>query len=64
MSARDSLVLGFFAYEHLPEHFKAVARRFYELAHWVAAELPQGKDRSHALEMLLAAKDAAMRART
>ena len=53
MSARDSLVLGCFAYDHLPEQFKSVARLFYELAHRLAAELPQGKDRSAALAKLL-----------
>jgi len=60
MSARDSLILGFFEYVHLDEHFKPVARRFYELAHWIAAELPQGAERSKALAKLLLAKDAAL----
>jgi len=63
MSAKDSLILAFFAYDHLAEPLKAVSRRFYELAHWIAAELPQGAERSVALRKLLEAKDAAVRAR-
>jgi len=59
----DSLALKFFVYDHLPESLKAIGRRFYELAHWLAAELPAGADRTEALRRLLQAKDAAMRAR-
>jgi len=64
MSARDSLILGFFAYTHLVDALLPTARRFYELAHWIASELPQGKERSAALAKLLESKDAALKALT
>jgi ferritin-like protein len=56
-------VLRHFGYDHLPEPLRAVSRRFYELAHWVAAELPEDPERTTALRKLLEAKDCAVRAR-
>ena len=62
MSPSDA-VLRHFSYDHLPERLQAVSRRFYELAHWVASELPEDPERTAALRKLLEAKDCAVRAR-
>jgi len=56
-------ILQFFAYEHLPEHLKAVSRPFGELAAWIDVALPRNPERTVALRKLLEAKDAAVRAR-
>ena len=51
-----------FAYDHLPEHLKRVSKPFHELAVSVA-RLPRGRgQRGVALQRLLEAKDAAVRA--
>lgn len=56
-------ILRYFAFSHLPEHLRAVSEPFCELAHLLAAVLPQGPEVSVALRKLLEAKDAAVRAR-
>jgi hypothetical protein len=55
-------MLQFFAYEHLPEHLKAVSKPFGELARQVCLELPMNPERTVALRKLLEAKDCAVRA--
>jgi hypothetical protein len=52
-----------FAYEHLPEHLKAVSMRFAMVAEWIARELPRNPERTVALRKLLEAKDCAVRAK-
>ena len=56
-------LLRYFEFEHLRDDLKPVSRRFYELAHWIVAELPRNAERTVALRKLLEAKDAAVRAR-
>jgi hypothetical protein len=56
-------MLQFFTYTHLPPGLREVSQRFCELAHWVAAELPAGPERTVCLRKLLEAKDAAVRTR-
>jgi hypothetical protein len=55
-------MLKFFAYDHLPEHLRAVSRHFHDLAHRVTGMCPEGPERTVALRKLLEAKDAAVRA--
>lgn len=68
-------IMQFFAYEHLPEHLRAVSRPFAELAqalvegrpHPVSDSrnipaVPRNPERTVALRKLLEAKDAAVRA--
>jgi len=54
--------LQFFAYQHLPEHLRAVSQQFCEMAHEVYDSLPDNVERSMALRKLLEAKDCAVRA--
>lgn len=55
-------VLCFFSWQHLPPHLQEVSRLFAELAEKVAT-LPPHRERTKALDLLLAAKDAAVRTR-
>lgn len=54
-------LLGFFAFEHLPEHLAAVSEPFALLAETVASG-PQNAETTTALRKLLEAKDCAVRA--
>jgi hypothetical protein len=58
----DEPLLQFFAYEHLPEHLRAVSAPFSELATHIADRLPRNPERTVALRKLLEAKDCAVRA--
>lgn len=55
-------ILQFFSYEHLPPHLQAVSKPFGELAKHIVATLPERRERLKALDWLLVAKDAAVRA--
>ena len=52
-----------FRFDHLPEHLKVVSRQFYDVAEWIVLTLPVCRQRTFALQQLLVAKDAAVRAR-
>lgn len=52
----------FFAYAHLPPHLQEVSRPFGELAQRIVETLPRNPQRTIALNKLLEAKDAAVRA--
>lgn len=54
-------ILQFFAFDHLPARLQEVSRPFGELAA-VVALLPPNRERTKALDKLLEAKDAAVRA--
>ena len=54
--------MQFFAYAHLPPHLQAVSKPFGELAEHLVATLPRNPERTKALNKLLEAKDAAVRA--
>lgn len=55
--------LKFFSYSHLPDHLQAASKPFCDLAHDLARSQPDGHpETSKALDLLLAAKDAAVRA--
>lgn len=51
-----------FAYAHLPEHLRAISGPFGDLAQTLLDTLPYGRERTKALDRLLEAKDAAVRA--
>lgn len=55
-------VLQFFQYAHLPEHLQDASAPFCLLAFSVVANLPKNPERDKALDRLLEAKDAAVRA--
>lgn len=55
-------MMQFFAYEHLPEHLKAVSKPFGELAQQIIETVPSNPERTVALRKLLEAKDCAVRA--
>ncbi len=55
-------VMKFFVYQHLPEHLAAVSKPFADLAQCVANRAPHSRETVKALDRLLEAKDAAVRA--
>lgn len=55
-------VMQFFAYAHLPPHLQEVSKPFGDLAEQIVATLPRNPERTKALNKLLEAKDAAVRA--
>lgn len=55
-------MLAYFAYDHLPEHLRAVSKPFGDLAIHIAHSLPSNPERTVALRKLLEAKDCAVRA--
>jgi hypothetical protein len=55
-------VLQFFAYAHLPPHLQEVSKPFADLAKDIVHRLPRNAERTKALDRLLEAKDAAVRA--
>jgi hypothetical protein len=58
----DHDTLQYFAFGHLRGDLQDTSRRFHDLAEWIVDELPAGGQRSVALQKLLEAKDAAVRA--
>jgi hypothetical protein len=59
---RNSGLLQFFAYSHLPAHLQAVSMPFGVLADDLARTLPDNPEKTVALRKLLEAKDCAVRA--
>jgi len=59
----EERMMKWFAFEHLPEHLKAVSRPFADLAASVCSLIEPGPERTVALRKLLEAKDAAVRAK-
>ena len=57
-----SLIMQFFAFDHLPEHLRKVSKPFGDLAVFVDHDLPNNAEKSTALRKILEAKDAAVRA--
>lgn len=55
-------IMQFFAYAHLPPHLQEVSKPFGDLAEQIVATLPRNPERTKALNKLLEAKDAAVRA--
>lgn len=62
MAPAPETVLLFFECGHLPEKLQEVSRPFCELATLVCSQSRRGPQRSVALQKLLEAKDAAVRA--
>jgi hypothetical protein len=56
-------IMQCFAYEHLPAELAEISRPFCVVAREMAALLPANTQRDAALQRLLEAKDAAVRAR-
>jgi hypothetical protein len=54
--------LVYFSYSHLPVYLQEVSKPFYELAYFLFEKLPDSSQRAMALQHLLIAKDAAVRA--
>lgn len=60
---QEDRMMQWFAFDHLPDHLKAVSGEFYALACTLNEILKPGPERTVALRKLLEAKDAAVRAR-
>lgn len=63
MEPAQPSIMQFFSFSHLPEHLRGVSQPFGELAARIVADLPDNDERAKALDRLLEAKDAAVRAR-
>jgi hypothetical protein len=61
--AAEHGMLQFFSYAHLPPHLMEVSMPFCDLAEDLVVRLPRNPERTVALRNLLAAKDAAVRAK-
>jgi hypothetical protein len=59
----EDRMMKWFGYEHLPEDLKGTAVPFYRLAQAISHGLEPGPERTVALQKLLEAKDAAVRAK-
>lgn len=59
---KQSPILRYFVYDHLPEHLRNVSKDFAILAWSIEGTLPEGPEKSTALRKLLESKDAAVRA--
>jgi hypothetical protein len=57
-------LLGYFAYDHLPEHLQARSKPFHDLAHMIAEDLSDTPtvERAAAIRKVLEAKDCFVRA--
>jgi len=62
MTVFDASILQFFSYNHLKPEMQAVSKPFCDLARYVAESIPASDERKKALDALLVAKDAAVRA--
>lgn len=59
---KQSVILQYFAYKHLPEHLQVVSQELYFLAEYFDNTLPSGPEKSAGLRKLLEAKDCFVRA--
>lgn len=59
---RQEPVMEFFEYGHLPDFLQEISRPFCELANKVYEQQTPSAERTKALDLLLASKDAAVRA--
>ena len=57
----STTTIQFFEYKHLPEFLQEVSKPFYELAHKMEDELPDGAEKSAGMRKLLEAKDCFVR---
>ena len=53
----------YFNYNHLPPELQSVSKQFHDLATFIVEQLPRNAQRTVALQKLLEAKDAAVRAK-
>jgi hypothetical protein len=58
----NELLLACFRFNHLQPALQQYSVPFFNLAYWIAANIPAGPERTVALRKLLEAKDAAVRA--
>lgn len=54
-------VMQFFTFLHLPAHLQEVSKQFSDLADHIIGAVPRNRERTKALDLLLQAKDAAVR---
>ena len=59
---KQSTILQFFAYYHLPEHLQEVSQEFFFMAQYLDRVILTSAEKSVALRKLLESKDAAVRA--
>lgn len=60
--AVDNSIMQYFAFKHLPEKLQKISLPFYNIAHTLDGQLPNGPEKSAGLRKLLEAKDCMVRA--
>jgi len=60
--AVDKPIMQYFAFKHLPEKLQKISLPFYNIAHALDGQLPDGPEKSAGLRKLLEAKDCMVRA--
>jgi hypothetical protein len=60
--SKQSVIMAYFTYIHLPVHLRVVSKRVCELAAYMDASLPDSAEKSAGLRKLLEAKDCFVRA--
>lgn len=50
-------IMQYFAFSHLPQHLQKASLPFYNIAHILDKEIPDGPEKSAGLRKLLEAKD-------
>jgi hypothetical protein len=59
---KNSYLLQFFTYQHLPEFLQKISKPFCEMAEHIERTLPNNPEKTVALRKLLESKDCAVRA--
>ena len=59
---KQSVILQFFAYDHLPEHLQEISQEFFFMAEYLDRVILTSAEKSVALRKLLESKDSAVRA--
>ena len=57
-----STTIQYFEYKHLPEPLRDISKLFYDLAHILEDNIPDGSEKSAGMRKLLEAKDCFVRA--
>ena len=57
-----STTIKYFGYDHLPYQLQYISKQFYDLAHFLENNVPDGPEKSAGMRKLLEAKDCMVRA--
>lgn len=58
----SNTIMKYFAFKHFPEHLQEISLPFYNIAHTLDKQLPDGPEKIAGLRKLLEVKDCMVRA--